>query len=416
MSGKSEIILHNSYDIEKIRNDFPILKRLVNNQVLVYFDNGATTQKPQQVIDAISHYYTNTNANIHRGVHTLSREATDAFEQARQIVAKHFSVKNPQQCIFTTGTTDGINMVAQGLAKCALQPGDEILLSTYEHHSNILPWQLWAKENAGRLNVIPVKNNQELNLELLESLITPKTKVIALAHVSNTLGVISDLNAILAVAQKHNLITVIDGAQSAPHMAVNLEALNVDFFVCSAHKLYAPTGIGMLYMSEKWLKELPITKTGGGTIKTVSFENTEYAEGALRFEPGTPHIAGAVGFGAALNYVNTFGMDAIYKHELALVKQAQEKLLELPEVTVYGQSQHKAGVISFNVKGAHPFDVGTLLDKYGVAVRTGHHCTQPLMQELNVPGTVRASFGIYNTAEEVNYFIEKLKRIITMLS
>jgi cysteine desulfurase / selenocysteine lyase len=416
MSGKSENILHNSYDVEKIRNDFPILKRLVNNQALVYFDNGATTQKPQQVIDAISHYYTNTNANIHRGVHTLSREATDAFEQARQIVAKHFSVKNPQQCIFTTGTTDGINMVAQGLAKCALQPGDEILLSTYEHHSNILPWQLWAKENAGRLNVIPVKNNQELNLELLESLITPKTKVIALAHVSNTLGVISDLNAILAVAQKHNLITVIDGAQSAPHMAVNLEALNVDFFVCSAHKLYAPTGIGMLYMSEKWLKELPITKTGGGTIKTVSFENTEYAEGALRFEPGTPHIAGAVGFGAALNYVNTFGMDAIYKHELALVKQAQEKLLELPEVTVYGQSQHKAGVISFNVKGAHPFDVGTLLDKYGVAVRTGHHCTQPLMQELNVPGTVRASFGIYNTAEEVNYFIEKLKRIITMLS
>lgn len=417
MTQKSGIpVLQGIYDVEKVRKDFPILKRMVNKLPLVYFDNGATTQKPQQVIDATAHYYSDTNANIHRGVHTLSREATDAFEKARQTVANHFSVKNAQQCIFTAGTTDGLNIVAQGLAKSVLQPGDEILLATYEHHSNILPWQLWAEEHGGKLKVIPLNENQELELTVFESLITPKTKVLALAHVSNTLGVISDLNTILPLVKKYKLITVIDGAQSAPHMAVDLDALDVDFFVCSAHKMYAPTGLGVLYMREKWLTELPLSKTGGGTIKTVTFDKTEYAEGALRFEPGTPHIAGAIGFSAALEYMNAIGMGAIYQHELNLVNLAQAKLKELPEVTVYGKANDKAGVISFSVKGAHPFDVGTLLDKYGIAVRTGHHCTQPLMQHLGIPGTTRVSFGIYNTEEEVNYFIEKLKRVITLVS
>ena len=404
------------YDVEKIRTDFPILHREVNKNALVYFDNGATTQKPIQVINAISDYYRFTNANIHRGVHTLSREATEAFELARQTVADHFSITNPQQCIFTAGTTDGINMIAKGLAKCILNKGDEIIVSSYEHHSNILPWQLWAEENGGTLKVIPLKENEVLDSSALESLITSKTKVLAIAQVSNTLGVITDLDVILPIAKKYDLVTVIDGAQSAPHMKVDLKKLDVDFFVCSAHKLYAPTGLGILYMSEKWLQQLPISKTGGGTIKTVSFQKTEYAEGALRFEPGTPNIEGAIGFTAALNYLNALGMEAIYQHELELVNHAQSQLLQLPEVTIYGQSEHKAGVISFNVKGAHPFDVGTLLDKYGIAVRTGHHCTQPLMNLLNVQGTVRASFGIYNTMQEIDYFIEKLKRVITLVS
>ena len=404
------------FDVDEIRKDFPILNRKINGNPLVYFDNGATTQKPNQVINAIADYYSNTNANIHRGVHTLSREATEAFELARKTIATHFNVKEQQQIIFTVGTTDSINIVCNGLAKSILKQGDEIILSSYEHHSNILPWQLWAEENNGKLKVIPLKEDQSLNLEVLENLISPKTKIISIAHVSNTLGLITDLDKVKALAKKHNLILVVDGAQSAPHMPVDIEKLDVDFFVCSAHKIYGPTGIGILYMSKKWLNELPISKTGGGTIKTVSFEKTEYAEGCLRFEPGTPNIEGAIGFGAAINYINQFGMEAIHHHELDLVNYAQSKLAEITEVIVYGKSLNKAGVISFNVKNQHPFDVGTLLDKYGIAVRTGHHCTQPLMSLLGIQGTIRISFAIYNTKQEIDFFIEKLKKVITMLN
>ncbi len=401
---------------DNIRAQFPILKRQINHADLIYFDNGATTQKPLRVIDSVSDFYKTSNANIHRGVHTLSREATEQFEAARHAVAGHFNVQNAQQVIFTAGTTDGINLVAQGLAKHYLKPGDEILLGTFEHHSNLLPWQLWAQEHGGHLKAIPLLDDQSLDYTAFEKLITGKTRLIAITHVSNTLGVIADLERIIALARRHNIAVMVDGAQSAPHMPIDLPQLDPDFFVCSAHKMYGPTGIGMLYLSEKWLKELPVSKPGGGTIKTVSFENTVYAEGALRFEPGTPDISGAVGFAEAVRFMDEIGMQAIFEHESDLTQYAQNLLSELPQVEVYGKSKHKAGVISFNVKGQHPFDVGTLLDKYGIAVRTGHHCTQPLMQCLGIPGTVRASFAIYNTRQEVEAFVEKLKRVIGMLS
>ncbi|MCW3078443.1 MAG: cysteine desulfurase [Bacteroidetes bacterium] len=412
ITQKSE---HIKLDTELIRKDFPILNRSINNFPLIYFDNGATTQKPNQVIEAITNYYSNTNSNIHRGVHTLSREATEAFEVARKTIASHFKIKNEQQLIFTSGTTDSLNIISAGLSRSVLKNGDEIILSSYEHHSNILTWQLWAGENNGKLKIIPLKNDHSLDYEALEKLITPKTKIIAITHVSNTLGLVTDLTQIKAIAKKHNLIIVVDGAQSAPHMEVDLTELDVDFFVCSAHKIYGPTGTGILYMSEKWLRALPTTKPGGGTIKTVSFEKTEYAEGALRFEAGTPNIEGVIGFAAAINYLNRWGMKIIHEYELGLVNYAQYKLSEIPEVIVYGQSTNKAAVISFNVKDVHPFDVGTLLDKYGIAVRTGHHCTQPLMAILCVPGTVRISFAIYNTKTEIDFFIEKLKKVISML-
>ena len=403
-------------DLNNIRKQFPILNQKINGYDLVYFDNGATSQKPLSVIESVSNYYKHSNSNIHRGVHTLSRTATELFEKSRKTIADHFNVMNDQQIIFTAGTTDSINLVANGLAKNYLKGGDEIILSTYEHHSNILPWQLWAQENGGTLKVIPLLANQNLDYATLEKLISDKTKLIAITQVSNTLGLITDVEKVKFLAKKNNIPILLDGAQSAPHMPIDLQKLDVDFFVCSAHKIYGPTGIGLLYLSEKWLKELPVSKPGGGTIKTVTFEKTEYAEGALRFEPGTPHIAGAIGFAAAIDFINEVGINTIFEHEHELVQYAQLKMSEIPEIIIYGKSDHKAGVISFNVIGQHPFDVGTLLDKYGIAVRTGHHCTQPLMQCLNIQGTVRISFAIYNTKEEIDFFIEKLKKVITMLS
>lgn len=403
-------------DPKKIREQFPILQQKVNGNDLIYFDNGATTQKPLKVIDRISDFYRTSNSNIHRGVHTLSRKATDQFEEARRIIAKHFNVANEQQLIFTAGTTDGINMVAEGLAKQYLQKGDEIILSTYEHHSNILPWQLWAQANGGTLKVIPLKADQSLDYGAIEKLVSAKTKLIAITQVSNTLGLITDLEKIKSIALKNAIPLLVDGAQAVPHMAVNLQKLNVDFYVCGAHKMYGPTGTGILYLSDRWLNELPLARSGGGTIKTVTFEKTEYVEGALRFEPGTPNIADVIGFAEAVNFVDEIGMQTIFEHEHELVQYAQKLLKQMPQVILYGENNHKAGVISFNVKGQHPFDVGTLLDKYGIAVRTGHHCTQPLMQVLGVPGTIRISFAIYNTKEEIDFFSEKLKKVITMLA
>jgi cysteine desulfurase / selenocysteine lyase len=401
--------------IEDIRAQFPILSRTVNGMPLVYLDNAATTQKPKQVIDKLSDYYSLHNANIHRGVHTISREATEMYEDARKKCAVFFNVPDPQQLIFTAGTTDAINIVAQGLSKTFLKKGDEIILTQYEHHSNILPWQLWAGENNGALKVIPLKEDQTLDLEKLPALISERTRVISLAHVSNTLGLISDLKKIQAIIKGKNIVLVIDGAQSAPHMTVDLPALGVDFYTCSSHKMYGPTGTGLLYMSPRWIRELALSRTGGGTIRTVSFEKTEYEEGALRFEPGTPNIAGVIGFGEAIDFITRTGREKIFTHEQWLVGKAHEVLAALPEVTVYGYSKEKAAVISFNVKGVHPFDMGTLLDKSGIAVRTGHHCTQPLMKCLKTEGTVRVSFAVYNTEEEVAFFGEKLKKCISML-
>ena len=402
-------------DLIKIREQFPILNQKINNCDLIYFDNAATSQKPISVIESISDFYKKSNSNIHRGVHSLSRSASEQFELARKTVANYFNIDNEQQLIFTAGCTDSINIVAQGLAKFHLQKEDEIILSTYEHHSNILPWQLWAKENKGVLKIIPLLANQNLNYDSIEKLITHKTKLIAITHVSNTLGLITDIERIISIAKKHELPILLDGAQSAPHMPVDLKKLDVDFFVCSAHKLYGPTGVGLLYLSQKWLDKLPVSKTGGGIIKSVNFENTEYADGALRFEPGTPNISGVIGFSNAIKFINNIGITTIFEFEKKLVQHAQKKLREMPEIIMYGESDEKAGVISFNVKNHHPFDIGTLLDNYGIAVRTGHHCTQPLMQDLKIQGTVRISFAIYNTIEEINYFIEKLKKVIKML-
>lgn len=399
-------------DVNKIRADFPILNRKVNGKPLVYFDNGATTQKPKQVIDAIVNYYSEHNANIHRGVHTLSREATELFEEARKTVSKFIGAE-AEEIVFTAGTTDSINIVAAGLD---LPVGSEVIITEMEHHSNILPWQLWCEKNEGKLKVIPVKVDGTLDVGLLESLITPQTKVLAVTHVSNTLGVINPVDALIKIAKQYGLIVLVDGAQSVPHMKIDVKELGADFYVFSGHKIYAPTGTGVLWMNKSWIGKLKLSRNGGGTIKTVSFDKTDYVEGALRYEPGTPNIEGVLGLASALKYVNEIGIEKIAKHEHTLLKYVTERLNEIPEVEIYANHLEKAAVISFNVKGAHPFDVGTLLDKYGVAVRTGHHCTQPLMARYKIPGTVRASFAMYNTLEEVNIFIEALQKSIKMLS
>lgn len=404
-------------DINKTRKDFPILNRTVNGKPLIYFDNGATTQKPQQVIDCIVKYYSEQNANIHRGVHTLSREATILFEEARKTIAQFLNAEQ-DEVVFTQGTTDSINLVANALTYLNLPQGSEIIVTEMEHHSNILPWQLWCERNGGVLKVIPFNNDGTLQIEKLNGLITNKTAVIALTHVSNTLGVINPVKEIIQQVRSKNANTLVlvDGAQSVPHLKIDVKELDADFFVFSGHKVYAPTGVGVLWMKTKHIQNFPMSRTGGGTIKSVTFSKTEYVEGALRFEAGTPNIEAVLGLAAAIKYVNAIGMETISSYEHELLKYATEKLNEISELEVYANHLNKAAVISFNVKGIHPFDVGTLLDKYGVAVRTGHHCTQPLMQHYNVPGTVRASFAIYNTKEEIDMFIEALKKSIRLLS
>lgn len=400
------------YNIEKIRNDFPILHTSVNGKPLVYFDNGATTQKPKRVIDAIVNYYSSQNANIHRGVHTLSREATILFEEARKTVANFINAGH-DEIIFTSGTTDSINLVAGGID---LPGRSEIIVTEMEHHSNILPWQLWCEKNNGVLKVLPMNADGSLQIEKLEELITPQTRLLAITHVSNTLGVINPLEGIVAIAKEKGLIVLVDGAQSVPHISIDVKKIGADFFVFSGHKIYAPTGTGVLWMNKNWLSKLQLSRSGGGTIKTVTFGKTEYVDGVSKFEPGTPNIEGVLGLAEAIKYVSEVGMEKIAKHEHTLLKYAIERLNEFPEVEIYANYHDKAAVISFNVKGAHPFDVGTLLDKYGIAVRTGHHCTQPLMNYFKIPGTVRISFAMYNTLEEINTFIEALAKSIKMLS
>lgn len=403
------------FDVTNIRLDFPILNRKVNGKPLIYFDNGATTQKPQQVIDAIVKYYTEQNANIHRGVHTLSREATILFEEARKTVAA-FINGGEDEIVFTSGTTDSINIVASGLQGTQLNKETEIIVTEMEHHSNVLPWQLSCERNNGKLKYIPVNDDGTLQVNKLIELISNKTALIAVTHVSNTLGTINPVKEIIEIAKAHEIPVLIDGAQAVPHMRVDVRELGADFYVFSGHKVYAPTGTGVLWMKKKWIDKLPLSKSGGGTIKTVSFEKTEYVEGPLRFEPGTPHVEGVLGLAEAFRYLGVIRMERIAAHELELLKYATERLMEIKEVDIYGNTSQKAAVVSFNVKGAHPFDVGTLLDKYGIAVRTGHHCTQPLMHRYKIQGTIRASFGLYNTKEEIDVFIEALKKSIKMLS
>ena len=404
-----------NYPIVEIRKDFPILSRLVNKNPLVYFDNGATTQKPWSVIQAGVDYYSNLNSNIHRGVHTLSGEVTETYEQARKVIQNHLNALKPGEIVFTSGTTDSINLVANSFGKQRIKAGDRILITLLEHHSNILPWQKLCEEVGAYLDVVTIHPNGDLDLNHLQKLLTPKTKLLSVCHVSNTLGTINPIQDIIKLAHQNNTVVLVDGAQAIPHLSIDVQALDCDFYCFSGHKAYAPTGVGILYAQEKHLQEMPPYRVGGGTIKTVTFQHTLYAESPLKFEAGTPHIEGGLGLAKAIEYMNSIGIDRIAAHENNLLNRATEMLNSLPGLTIIGQSNHKAGVISFVVEGTHPADIGVLLDKYGVAVRTGHHCTQPLLQHYNVPGTVRVSFGLYNTIEEVEVLFQALVKTLKML-
>lgn len=401
-------------DIAKIRAEFPILKRTVNGNPLVYFDNASTTQKPKVVIDSIINYYQNYNANVHRGVHTLSQEATDAFENVRMQLKDHFNARHSHEIIFTKGTTESINLVANGFSQL-LKKGDEVIISQLEHHSNIVPWQMACEKSGAELKVIPINDYGELLLKEFEYLLSHKTKVIAINHVSNTLGTINPIKEIIKKARTYEIAVLIDGAQATPHMEVDLQDLDCDFYCTSAHKMYGPTGVGMLYGKEKWLNKLPAYQGGGEMIEDVSFKKTTYAELPYKFEAGTPNIADVIGFGFALNYLNDIGLNNIRVYEKELLAYGTLQLQSIPKVKIIGTANQKAAVISFVVEGVHPLDIGSIIDKLGVAIRTGQHCTQPLMECFGISGTVRISFAFYNTKEEIDVFIKALKRAIQML-
>ena len=403
-----------SIDLEQIRDDFPILHRKVNGQPLVYLDNAATSQTPLPVIDAISNYYKHTNANIHRGVHALSQEATDQYEAARQKIQQHFNAKHTHEIILTSGTTHAINLVANGFASL-LNQGDELIVSALEHHANIVPWQMLCQRTGATLKVIPMTDAGILDMDAFDQLVNAHTKVVFVNHVSNALGVINPIEQIIEKAHAVGAAVLIDGAQATPHLTPDVQALNADFYTTSAHKICGPTGIGMLYGKEEWLRKLPPYQGGGEMIDQVTFEKTTYADLPHKFEAGTPNIAGGVGFGAAIDYMNGIGFETIAAHENDLLQHATEKLNKIEGLRIYGNVQNKVAVISFNVDGLHPYDIGTLLDKMGIALRTGHHCCQPIMDFYEIPGTVRASFAFYNTHEEVERFVTGVEKAVSML-
>lgn len=402
-------------DIQDIRKNFPILSRKVNDKPLVYFDNAATSQTPQQVIDCIVDYYSSYNANIHRGVHKLSQEATDKYEQARHTIQKHFNAKHAFEIIMTSGTTHGINLVANGFS-ALLKSGDEIIVSALEHHSNIVPWQMLCERTGAILKVIPMNNEGELVIEQFENLLSDKTKLVFVNHISNALGTINPIEHIIQKAHEVGAAVLVDGAQACPHIQVDVQALDVDFYVASAHKMCGPTGVGILYGKETWLNKLPPYQGGGEMIAEVTFEKTTYADLPHKFEAGTPNICGGIAFGAAVDYLNQIGLESIEAYEHELLVYATEKLLEIEGLKIYGTSKHKTSVISFNLEGIHPYDVGTILDKMGIAVRTGHHCAQPIMDYFKIPGTVRASFAFYNTKDEIDLLVSGVKKAKMMLS
>lgn len=401
-------------DIQKIRKDFPILAREVNGKPLVYFDNAATSQTPVQVIDAISDYYKNYNANIHRGVHALSQEATDAYEASRQKIQKHLNAAHPHEIIFTSGTTHSINIVSNGYAQL-LREGDELIVSALEHHSNIVPWQMLCEKTGAVLKVIPMNEDGVLLMDQFDKLLSKKTRLVFVNHVSNALGTVNPIEIIIRKAHAVDAEVLIDGAQASPHIQADVQALDVDYYVTSAHKLYGPTGIGMLYGKESALKRLPPFQGGGEMIAEVTFEKTTYADLPHKFEAGTPNIAGGIAFGIALDYINAIGINKIANYEEALLQYATDELSKIPGLKIYGTASKKTAVISFNLEGIHPYDIGSILDKLGIAVRTGHHCAQPIMDYYQIPGTVRASFSFYNTFEEIDRMIEALTKAITML-
>ena len=403
------------FPVDTIRKDFPILKRQVNGKPLVYFDNAATSQTPQQVIDAIVDYYSNYNANIHRGVHSLSQEATDKYEQARLKIQKHFNAKESHEIIMTAGTTHGINLVASGFTSI-LQKGDEIIVSALEHHSNIVPWQMLCERTGAILKVIPINAHGELVMSAYDDLLSEKTKLVFVNHISNALGTINPIQEIIQKAHAVGAAVLVDGAQACPHVKADVQALDVDFYVVSAHKMCGPTGVGMLYGKEEWLNKLPPYQGGGEMIAEVSFEKTTYASLPHKFEAGTPDICGGIAFGAAIDYMNAIGFEQIEAYEHDLLEYGTKQLLQIEGLKIYGTAKNKTSVISFNLEGIHPYDVGTLLDKMGIAVRTGHHCAQPIMDYFKIPGTVRASFAFYNTKEEIDALVEGVKKAKMMLS
>ena len=401
-------------DVLRIREDFPILNRKVNGQPLVYFDNAATSQTPQQVIDVIVDYYSKYNANIHRGVHALSQEATDAYEQARIKLQKHFNIPNAYQTLFTSGTTHGINIVASGFAEI-LKAGDEIIVSALEHHSNIVPWQMLCEKTGATLKVIPMTTSGELDMEGFDAVLSEKTKLVFVNHVSNALGTVNPIEEIITKTHQVGGAVLVDGAQASPHIKADVQALDVDFYVVSGHKMCGPTGIGMLYGKEEWLEKLPPYQGGGEMIDQVTFEKTTYAGLPHKFEAGTPNICGGIAFGVAIDYMNAIGFEHIAAYEHELLTYATQKLQEIEGLRIYGESKHKTAVISFNIGDIHPYDIGTILDKLGVAVRTGHHCAQPIMDFYKIPGTVRASFSFYNTKEEIDIFVNAVRKAKSML-
>ena len=401
-------------DVYKIREDFPILGKKVNNTDLIYFDNAATSQTPNQVIDVISDYYKQYNSNIHRGLHSLSADATNKYENARTIIKNHFGVSHEHEIIFTSGTTHGINIISSGLEKL-ISSKDELIVSEMEHHSNIVPWQMLCEKTGSKLKVIPINDDGSLNMDEYKSLLTPAVKFVFINHVSNTLGVVNPVEEIIDLAHKNNSKVLIDGAQGAAHFKINLKELDVDYYVASAHKLCGPTGVGFLYGKSELLDSLPPYQGGGEMISTVTFKKTEYADLPHKFEAGTPNIAGVIGFGAAIEYMNSIGFDNIEVYEKELLDYATDNLKKIEDIKIYGDVDNKISVISFNVGNHHPSDIGSILDQYGVAVRTGQHCTQPIMDHFNIPGTVRASFSFYNTKSEIDLFIDALKKASKML-
>jgi cysteine desulfurase/selenocysteine lyase len=403
------------FDVNKIREQFPLLKRKVNDKDLVYFDNGATTQKPQSVIDAVSNYYQEENANVHRGVHFLSGLATDKFEATRNTIQQFIGAKHNHEIIFTKGTTDSINLVANGF-RSLLKKGDEIIISGLEHHSNIVPWQMCCELSGATLKVIPLLDNGSLAMENFNNLLSKNTKLVAVSHISNTLGTINPIKEIIEKSHSFGAKVLIDGAQAAAHICLNMQELDADFYCFSAHKMYGPTAVGVLYGKEEILNLLPPYQGGGEMIKEVSFEKTTYASLPYKFEAGTPNIAGVIAFKSAIDFIRELGVENISKYEDELLQYATSEILKIEGIKIYGTSKNKSGIISFNVEGLHPYDIGTIVDKMGIAIRTGHHCTQPIMKRYNIPGTVRISLAVYNTKTEIDICISAIKKAQEMLS
>ena len=401
-----------SFNLVKIRDQFPILNKKINNHQLVYFDNAATTQKPKKVINAINEYYSEYNANIHRGIHTLAEKATNEYEKTRKSVSQFINSKSEKEIIFTRGTTEGINLIASSFVKNFLKKEDEIIISEMEHHSNIVPWQMICEENGIVLKTINVLENGEIDLDNFKELINDKTKFLSIVHTSNTLGTVNPIKQLIEICKKNNIITMVDGAQASAHSKINVQDLNCDFFVLSAHKMYGPTGVGIVYGKEEILEKMPPYMGGGEMIKEVNFQKTTYNELPYKFEAGTPNIGDVIGFNKALSFINDIGFDNISSYEKKLKDYASNLLNKIDGLKILGNSKNKIGIFSFTLNKVHYYDLGLLLDSKGIAIRTGHHCTQPLMDKFNLEGTARVSLAIYNTKEEIDYFVEKIKKLI----